>query len=59
MNTDLEVLYCMCIGGLMSAGVCCLFGSPVFERSWGSRLIETAGPPTGKEGPGSTRPERR
>jgi hypothetical protein len=47
MNTDPEVLYCMCIGGLMSAGVCCLFGGPVFERSWGSRLIETAGPPAG------------
>jgi hypothetical protein len=27
--------------------VCCLFGGPVFERSKGSRLIETAGPPTG------------
>jgi hypothetical protein len=47
MNTDLEVLYCMCVGGLISAGVCCLFGGPVFERSRGSRLIETAGPPAG------------
>jgi hypothetical protein len=47
MNTDLEVLYCMCVGGLISAGVCCLFGGPVFDRSLGSRLIETAGPPTG------------
>jgi hypothetical protein len=45
MNTDPEVLYCMCVGGLISAGVCCLVGGPVFERSLGSRLIETAGPP--------------
>jgi hypothetical protein len=45
MNTDLAVLYHMCVGGLISAGVCCLFGDPVFERSQGSRLIETAGPP--------------
>ena len=35
------------LGGLISAGACCLFGGPVFERSRGSRLIETAGPPTG------------
>jgi hypothetical protein len=42
MNTDLEVLYSMCIEGLISAGVCCLLGGPVFERSQGSRLIETA-----------------
>jgi hypothetical protein len=38
MNTDWEVLYFMCVGGLTSAGVCCPFGGPVFERSWGSRL---------------------
>jgi hypothetical protein len=31
----------------MSAGVCCLFGGPVFERSQGSRLIKTADLPTG------------
>jgi hypothetical protein len=47
MNTDPTVLRCMCVGGLISAGVCCLFDGPVFGRSWGSRLIETAGPPTG------------
>ena len=46
MNTDPEVLYCMCVGGHISAGVCCLFGGPVFERSQDSRLIETAGFPT-------------
>ena len=28
----------MCVGGLISAGVCCLFGGPVFERTWRSRL---------------------
>ena len=27
--------------------VCCLVGGPVLERSQGSRLIETTGPPTG------------
>jgi hypothetical protein len=32
---------------LISAGVFCLFGGPVFERSQWSRLIETAGPPIG------------
>jgi hypothetical protein len=47
LNPDLEVLCCICSGGLLSAGVCCLVGGPVSERSWGSRIIETAGPPTG------------
>jgi hypothetical protein len=47
MNTDLEVLYCISVGSLISAGVGCMFGGPVFERSQGSRLIETAVPPTG------------
>ena len=47
MNTDLEVLYYMCVRGFISAGVCCLFVGPVFERSQGSRLTKTAGPPTG------------
>jgi hypothetical protein len=37
----------VCVGGLISAGVWCLFGGPVFERSRGSGLIETAGPSTG------------
>jgi hypothetical protein len=45
MNTDLAVLYYMYVRGLISAGVCGLFGGPVFERSQGSRLFETAGPP--------------
>jgi hypothetical protein len=44
--SDLEVLYCMCVGGFISAGICSLFGGSVFERSWGSRIIETAGLPT-------------
>jgi hypothetical protein len=34
----------LCVGGLISAGVCCLVGGPVSERFQGSRLIETAGP---------------
>jgi hypothetical protein len=46
MNTDPEVLCCMCVGSLISAGVCCLFGGSVSERSQGSKLIETTGPPT-------------
>jgi hypothetical protein len=37
----------MCVRGLILAGVCCLFGGLVFERSQGSTLIETAGRPTG------------
>jgi hypothetical protein len=47
MNTDAEVLYCMCVGGLISAGVCYLFGGPVIERSQASRLIEIVRYPTG------------
>ena len=47
MNLDMEVLDSMCVGGLISAGICCLFGGPVFERYRGSRLIKTAGPPIG------------
>jgi hypothetical protein len=38
---------CVLGGGLISAGVCCLFGGPVFERSQGSRLFKTTGPPIG------------
>ena len=37
----------MCVGGLISAGVCCLVGGPGSERSLGSRLIKTAGPLAG------------
>ena len=51
MNTDLAVLYCMCVEDLISARVSCLVGGPMFERSWGSRLIETASPPTGSPSP--------
>jgi hypothetical protein len=47
MNTDLEVLYYIFVGGLISTGVCTLFGGSVFERSQGSTLIETAAPSTG------------
>ena len=37
----------MCVGGLISAGVYCLVGGPVLERSQESRLIDTAGLPIG------------
>jgi hypothetical protein len=47
MITDPEVLYCMCVMCLISAGVCCPFGGSVSERSQGFRLIETAGLTTG------------
>jgi hypothetical protein len=33
-RNDPVVLYCICVGGLLSAAVCCLFGGPVFERFW-------------------------
>jgi hypothetical protein len=47
MNTDLEVLYYMCVGGLISNAVCFLVDDPVLERLQEFRLIETACPPTG------------
>jgi hypothetical protein len=43
MNTDPKVLYYIVWGGFISAGVCCLYGAPVFKRPRGSRLIETDG----------------
>ena len=46
MNTDPDVLYCLCVGGLISVDVCCPFGGPGFERSLGSRLNITAGSST-------------
>jgi hypothetical protein len=46
LNPDPAVLCCICVGGPISAGVCCLVGVPVSERSHRSRLIETAGSPT-------------
>jgi hypothetical protein len=45
MNTDPEALHYMCVGVPISAGICCLFGGPVFRDLGGSRLIKTAGPP--------------
>ena len=44
LNPDPAVLCCICIGGLISAGVYCLVGILVSERYRGSRL--TAAPPT-------------
>jgi hypothetical protein len=37
---DVAVL-CICVEGLIAAGVCCLVGDPMPRRFWGSRLIET------------------
>ena len=37
----------MCVGGLISAGVCSLVDGPVSERSQGSRLVEIAALPIG------------
>jgi hypothetical protein len=39
LNPDPAVFCCKCVGGLISAGVCCLVGNPVYERSQGSRLL--------------------
>ena len=46
MNIDLEVLNCMCVGGLILACICCLFDGPVFERFRVFRLIKTSSPST-------------
>ena len=45
LRPDQTVLCCICGGGLISANVCCLVGGSVSERSWGSKLVETAGLP--------------
>jgi hypothetical protein len=42
LRPDQAVLCCICVRGLISAGVCCLVGGSVSERSWGSRLVEAA-----------------
>jgi hypothetical protein len=42
---DPRVLWCICVGGLISVGVCCLDSGWVSEQSEGSRLVETAGFP--------------
>jgi hypothetical protein len=36
-SPDWAVLCCICVGDFISAGVCCLVGSSMFERSWGFR----------------------
>ena len=46
-ESDPLVLCFICVGGLISDGIYCLVGVPVSEKSRGSRLLETAGPPTG------------
>jgi hypothetical protein len=35
-----------CVWGVISTGICCPFGGPVFKRSQGSKIIKTSGPPT-------------
>jgi hypothetical protein len=35
LNPNPAILCYICVGVLISAGVCCLAGGPVFERSWG------------------------
>jgi hypothetical protein len=44
LSQDPTILCCVCVEGLISAGMCCLVGGPVFKRSCGSTLIETPGP---------------
>jgi hypothetical protein len=44
-SPDQAVLCWICVGGLISTDLRCLVGDSVFERFWGSRLVETAGPP--------------
>ena len=41
MNSDSLVLCCICVGGLIPVGICCLVGGLVSESS------QTADPPTG------------
>lgn len=47
LSPNPAVLCCICVRGLISAGVRCLAGGTVSELSWGSWITETAGPPTG------------
>jgi hypothetical protein len=42
-----SLLLYICVRGLSSAGVCCLVGGSVSERSRGSRSVETTGLPMG------------
>jgi hypothetical protein len=47
LRPDQAILCCICVGGLISPGVCCLVGGPVSERAQGSGFFETAGFPIG------------
>ena len=51
LRPDHALRCCISVGGLISTGVCCLFGGSVSERSQGSRLVETAGLPMGSPPP--------
>ena len=37
LSQELVVFCCICVGSLISAGVCCLVGGSVSEQSWGSK----------------------
>ena len=52
LNPDPAFFHCICARGLLSVGACFPVDDRVSERSWGFRLIENAGPPTG--GPSSS-----
>ena len=54
LKLDPAVLCCIYAGSQISTGICCVVGGPVFERSWRSRLIETAGSPTGLLSPSTS-----
>jgi hypothetical protein len=43
LRPDQAVLYCIFVGGLISAGLCCLVGGSVSERSPGARSFEITG----------------
>ena len=49
LSPDPEVLCCICVGGLILAGVCCLIGGPVSERSRSFKrllgLVQSGPPP--------------
>ena len=48
LSPDQAVLCCIYVRGLLSAGIYCLVGGSVSERSQGSRIVDTAGLPMGK-----------
>ena len=47
LKPDQAVLCCICIGGLISASICCLDSGSVTQKSTGSRSVGIVGLPTG------------